>query len=135
MGRKASKQPHLDAVAGHDAGGLLGKLLRVVAAVKAHHNTAVHSLLSFGLDDLGKGLGGVADDVDIHPVQADGHGAAQTGGAELQRTEEPALDLFGIICDGSKLCLLRLAQRGGREPLLISFHVSHRDTSSVSFYL
>ena len=102
-GAQGVKKPHLDAVSGHDAGGLPGKLLRVVAAVEAHHDAAVHSLLPLGLDDLGKGLSGVTDDVDIHPVQADGHSAAQTGGTELQRAEEPALDLFGIICDGSKL--------------------------------
>ena len=42
-------------------------------------------LFPLGGDDIGKGLGGVADDMDVHMVQAQLHGAAQARGAELQR--------------------------------------------------
>ena len=39
-------------------------------------------------------LSRVADNMDIHVVQAELHRAAETGGAELKRGEETALYLF-----------------------------------------
>jgi hypothetical protein len=51
--------------------------------------------------------------VDVHIVQAHGHGAPQSGGAELQRAVKPGLDLAGVVSDGLQLGVLRRAQSAG----------------------
>ena len=119
-----------DAVARHDAGGLPGKLVGVVAAVEADGHALPGALRSLGQDDLGKGLGGVADDVDVHLVQAHAHGAPQPGGAELQRGKKAAFDLLFISGDGLELGLLGLAEGGAVQPIQVSLLVGH-DISSL----
>ena len=69
-GAHGLKQAHLDPVGRHDAGGLLGEAGGVGAAVKANGNPLLRRLGALIQDHLGKGLGGVADDVDVHPAQA-----------------------------------------------------------------
>ena len=99
-GAQGLENTHMDAVGGADLGGGMGKLHAVVAAVHADGHALIHGGLPLGADDIGKALGGPADDIDIHLVQAHLHGAPQAGGAELQRAVEPALDLLVVACDG-----------------------------------
>ena len=124
-GAEGLEDTYGDAVARHDAGGLTGELLGVVAAVEAHRHAALHRLGALGQNDLGEGLGGVADDVDVHLVQADAHGAAQAGGAELQRGKEPALNLLLVAGNRAQLLLFRLAERRTAEPLFINITIGH----------
>ena len=71
------------AVAGHDGGGLAGKLLAVVAAVIADGDPAAHGLAALGGDDAGKALGRMAHDMHVHAVQPHAHHAAQPRRAEF----------------------------------------------------
>ena len=104
----------------------------MVAAVKAHCYATLHGLAPLGQDDLGKGLGGVADHVDIHLMQAHAHGAPQAGGAEFQGGKEAGLDLFFIIGNALELSLLLLGEGGAVQPLLISFTIGHgKDLQSI----
>ena len=52
------------------------KQLAVIAAVKADGDALTHGLLTLGLNDIGKCLCCVADDVDIHLVKAELHGTS-----------------------------------------------------------
>ena len=103
----------------------MGELLGVVAAVKADGHAFFDRFGSFGQNDLGKGLSGVADDMDIHVVEADAHGAPQAGGAELQRGEEAGFDLLFVVCNALKLGFLFCAEGRGSQPFLIGFTVGH----------
>ena len=133
-GAQGLEQPHGDAVGGHDAGGLAGELLRVVPAVEADGDAPLGGLGPLLQDHLGEGLGGMADNVDVHPVQAHPHDAPQAGGAEGQLVEKAGLDLFVVIADGLQLRLFIGGQRGGGQPLLISFTVGHnRKPPCISF--
>src|SRR5699024_8411245 len=95
-GAQGVKNAHVDAVGGADLGGGPGEGHAVVAAVHADGHASALRLLALGGDDVGEGLGGVSDDIDVHMVQPHGHGAPQAGGAELQRAVKPALDLLGV---------------------------------------
>ena len=128
-GAHGLEQPHLDAVGGHDAGGFLGKLRRVVPAVKAHGNALCAGIRPLCLDHFGEGLGGVTDDVDVHLMQAGTHGATQTGGAEGELVKEAALNLLGVVGDGFQLGLFRRGEGGAVEPFLIRFQIRHNNTS------
>ena len=75
---------------------------------------------------LGKGLGGVADDMDVHPVQSHPHGAPQAGGAKGELIEETGFDLLGVVLDGLQLRLLRGGEGRAVEPLLVSILIGHR---------
>ena len=83
-GTQGLEQAHGDAVARHDTGGLPGKDVGVVAAVEADGHPPGGGLGPLLQDDLGKGLGGVADDMDIHPVQPHPHGAPQARGRGIR---------------------------------------------------
>ena len=109
-GAHGFKQTHGDTVGSEDTGGLAGEGLRIIAAVVTHSYAPLHGLLALLQDHLGEGLGCVTDDMDVHAVQAHAHNAAQTCRTEGQLIEETTLDLLVIACDGSQLCLLRLAQ-------------------------
>ena len=124
-GPQGVKEPHRNAVARHDAGGFPRKVVRVVPAVVADGHAPPCGLRPLGQNDFGKGLGGVADDMDVHLMQAHAHGTPQTGGAELQGPEEPALDFLFIAGDGGELVLLRLAEGGAGEPFFIAFTIGH----------
>ena len=63
--------------------------------------------------------------MDIHAVQTDTHGAAQTGGTEGQLLEEAALDLLLVAADGLQLGFLFSGQGGAGQPLFISFKIGH----------
>ena len=65
-GPQGLENADMDAVGGTDLGGLHGELLGVVAAVHADGDAPALALLALGGDDVGKALGGPADDVDIH---------------------------------------------------------------------
>ena len=107
----------------------MGELLGVVAAVKADGHAALGGLLPALQHHLGKGLGGMADDVDVHAVQPHAHGAPQAGGAKFQGGEEAALDLLFVAADGLQLRLLGGVQSGGSEPLFIGITIGHNKTS------
>ena len=124
-GAQGLKDLHLDAVGGADLRGGPGKLHGVVAAVHADGDAPLLPLLTLGADNVGKALGGPADDVDVHIVEAHIHGAPQSGGAELQRPVEPALDLLGVVFDGLQLGLLLRGQSGAGQPLLVFLHEIH----------
>ena len=102
----------MDTVGGADFGSLHGEFLGVVAAVHADGYAPALAFLAFSTDDVGKALGSPADDVDVHVVQTDEHGATQTGGAKLQGAVEPGLDLFGVILDGLQLRFFLRGQGG-----------------------
>ena len=122
----------MDAVGGADLGGGPGKLHGVVAAVHAQGHAPALGLLPLGADDVGKALGGPADDMDVHLVQARLHGAPQTGGAKLQRPVEPFPDLLLVAADALQLRVLLRRQRRGGQPLLIFPHVVHQKISFPS---
>ena len=67
-GAQGLEQAHGDAVARHDAGGLPGKKAGVVAAVEADSHAPGGGLRPLLQDHLGKGLGGMADHMDVHAV-------------------------------------------------------------------
>ena len=102
----------MDAVGGADLGGGPGEFHGVVPAVHADGHAPLFALLALGGDDIGKALGGPADHMDIHVVQACVHGAPESGGAEFQGPVKPGLDLLGVIFDGLQLGFFRLAQGG-----------------------
>ena len=131
-GAHGLEQPHLDAVGGHDAGGLLGKLRRVVPAVKADCHALCAGGSPFRLDHFCKGLGSMTDNVDVHLVQAGTHGAPQASGAEGELVKEAAFDLLGVIGDGFQLGLFRRREGGAVEPFLISFQIRHNNTSEIT---
>ena len=131
-GTQRLEDPHMDAVGGADLGGGPGKLHGVVAAVHAQGHAPALGLLPLGADDVGKALGGPADDMDVHLVQAHLHGAPQTGGAELQRPVEPLADLLLVAADALQLRVLLRRQRRGGQPLLIFPHVVHQKISFPS---
>ena len=76
------EQPHGDAV-GAIPGGRLGEFLGVDPAVVADGHPLGGGLRPLRQDHLGKGLGGVADHMDVHPPQAHAHHPTEAGGAEL----------------------------------------------------
>ena len=129
-GAEGLEDPHMDTVGGADLRRRPGELHGVVPAVHTDGHAPALALLALGADDLGKALGGPADHMDVHVVQAHGHDAPQAGGAELQRAVEPALNLLGVISDALQLRTLRVGQGRTRQPLFIFLHKIHaRDTS------
>ena len=126
-GAQGLKQAGGDAVGGHDAGGLPGKDVRVVPAVEAHGHAPGGGFGPLLQDDLGKGLSGVADHMDVHPVQAHTHGAPQTGGAEGQLVKKAALDLLLVPLDGLQLRLLCRGEGGTVQPFLVILPIRHTE--------
>ena len=86
-------------------------------------NALLHGLGALRPDDIGKGLGGMADDMDIHVVKTDFHGAAKTGGAELQRGIEAVFNFLFVLRNGIELFPLTLGEGGAVQPSLIFFFV------------
>ena len=132
LGRWAQriKNAHIDAVGSHDRSRFFGILASVQAAVMRDDDALLPGGLALGADDIGKGLGRMADDVDIHVVQAGLHRAAQTGGTELQRCEETLADFLLILADGIELGPLALAESGAVQPVLILFHERSHNSAS-----
>ena len=126
-GAQRLEQADGDAVGGHDLGGLPGEGLGVVPAVKADGHAPGGGLLSLLQNHLGKGLGGVADDVDVHPIKAHAHGPPQTGGAEGQLVEEAGLLLLLVVADGLQLRLLLGGQGRAVEPRFIGILIGHEN--------
>ena len=124
-GAQGLEQAHRDAVARHDAGGLPGEEIGVVAAVKADGHAPGGGLRSLLQDHLGEGLGGVADHMDVHAVQTHAHGAAQTGGAEGKLVKKAGLDLLFVPADGLQLRFFLLGEGGAVQPVLIIFTIRH----------
>ena len=120
------KDPDVDAVAGAHLGGGPGKVHTVETAVHGDGDTAALGLFALGTDHVGKALGGVPDDIDVHLVQAHLHGATQSGGTKFQGAVEPAFDLLGVIADRFQLCLLVRGQHTAGEPFFIFLHIIHR---------
>ena len=125
-GAQRLEDPHMDAVGGAHLGGGPGKLHGMIAAVHAQGHAPAPGVLTLGADDVGKALGGPADHVDVHLVQAHLHGAPQTGGAELQRPVKPLADLLFVAADALQLRVLLRSQRRRGQPLLIFLHVIHQ---------
>ena len=113
-----------DAIGGHDARGLARKALAVQAAVVADDDALLAGFFALGLDDRGERLGGPADDMDVHPVKARCHDAAQARRAELQRSKKAAFYLFLILGDGGELFPLLLAKGGAVQPVLVFFLIA-----------
>ena len=65
-GTQGLENADVDAVSGTDLRGGPRKLGGVVAAVHADGHAPILALLALGADDVGKALGGPANDVDIH---------------------------------------------------------------------
>ena len=126
-GAQRLEQADGDAVGGHDLGGLPGEGLGVVPAVKADGHAPLGGLGSLLQDHLGKGLGGVADDVDVHPVKAHAHNAPQAGGAEGQLVEEAGLLLLLVGADGLQLRLFLGGQGRAVEPRFIGILIGHEN--------
>ena len=124
-GTQRLEDAHMDAVGGAYLGGGPGKLHGVMAAVHADGHAPLPGVLALGADHVGKALGGPADDVHVHLVQAHLHGAPQSRRAELQRAVEPALDLLLVPGDGLQLLHLIRRQCAALQPLLIFTHVIH----------
>ena len=122
-GAQGVKDAHMHAVGSHDAGSLPGEGLAVEAAVIGNGDALALCFLALGGNNVGEGLGSVTNDVHVHVVQAQLHGASETGSAELQRGKEAILDLLLVIGDGVKLCPFLLAEGGAVQPMLILFLV------------
>ncbi len=125
-GHQLAIEPGFNAVGGKDPGGLPGKKLRVDAAVVGHCGGG---LLEPGLQNIGVGLGGPADGVDIHPVDAGSQHPPQPGGAELQVGIEAVADFPLLSLDG-----LQLPGQGGilqllLQPALVFLHDVHSGCS------
>ena len=100
----------LDAVGGKDPGGLPGEQFRVDTAVIGHGGGRG---VEPGQKDIGVGLGGPADGVDVHPVGAGPQHPPQPGGAELQVGVKAVVHLLVLALDG-----LQLPGQGGVLQLL-----------------
>ena len=90
----------LDTVGGQHLGSSLGEQVALDAAVIADGNGLAAAL---GLDPVGKALGGLADNVNIHAVGACADDAAQTGGAEFQGHGKAVLDGGIVALDAFQL--------------------------------
>ena len=86
-----------------DVGGLIGHLaaVRAVGLVAVVLGNGLAAAL--GLDPVGKALGGLADNVNIHAVGACADDAAQTGGAEFQGYGKAVLDGGIVALDAFQL--------------------------------
>ena len=124
-GPQGIKNAYLDAGGGADLSGGPGELHAVETAVHADGDALLLGLLALGADDVGKALGGVADHIEVHVVQAHGHGAPQSGSAEFQGAVKPALNLLGIVLDGFQLGMLLGGQRIAGQPLLVFLLIIH----------
>ncbi len=82
-GTQGIKQAHVDAVARHHPGGRLGEFLGSGPGSRSRWPPLGGGLRPLRQDHLGKGLGGVADHMNIHPPQAHAHHPTEAGGAEL----------------------------------------------------
>ena len=133
-GTQGIKDAHMHAVGGHDAGRFPGEGLAVETAVIGNGNALALGFLALGGNDIGKGLGGVTDDVHVHVVQAQLHGASQAGGAELQRSKEAVLNLLLVIGDGVQLCPFFLAEGGAVQPVLVFFLVVSCHVCFLPYY-
>ena len=122
-GPQGLEDPHMDAVGGAYLRGGAGKFHGMVAAVHADGHAAPLRVPALGADNIGKTLGGPADDVHVHLVQPHLHGAPQSGGTELQRTVKPALDLLFISGDGFQFLYLISRQCAAVQPLFVFTHV------------
>ena len=127
-GAQGLENADVDAVGGADLRGGVGEEHIVVAAVHADGNALFLGVLALGGDDIGEALGGPADDMDVHLVQTDLHGAAQTGGAELQRAVEAVLDLLFVAGDALQLRVLGGGEDVAVEPALVFLFVAHIGT-------
>ena len=65
-GTQGFEDADVDAVGGADLGGGTGEFLGVVAAVHADGDAPLLALFALGGADIGKALGGPADDVNVH---------------------------------------------------------------------
>ena len=116
------KDPDIDSVRSHYRCGFFGILASVETAVMCYDDALFLGCFSFSADYICEGLGCMANDVDIHVVQAGFHGTAQTGSAELQRSIESLPDLFFVVGNGVELCPLLFAECRAVQPALILFH-------------
>ena len=95
-GHQRVVNPHPDAVRGQNAGGVPGEHVGIDAAVVGNGDQPAAAL---GLDPVRQTLGGLPDDVNIHPVAARAQNAPQTRGAEFQRHGKALLDFTLLAFD------------------------------------
>ena len=111
-----------NAVCGQHLSGCFGKEVALDTAVIADGNGLAAALR---LDPVGKALGRLTDNINIHAVGASADDAAQTGGAELQGHGKAVLN-GGIVTLnafqlGLEVCVIQL----GSQPTVIHFFI-HR---------
>ena len=99
-GHQGIINPHLHAVGSQHPGSLLGKHIRVDAAVVGNGNQLIAPL---GLHPVGKALGGLTHGVNIHPVGTGTQHAPQTGSTEFQRNRKALFDFVVITGNGRQL--------------------------------
>ena len=133
-GTQCVKEADMDAVCSHDAGSLASKVSTVETAVVCNSDALLLGFLTLSADNICKSLSSVADNVDVHVVQAQLHGAAKAGGAELQRSEETAFDFLFIVLDCIQLCPFLLGESGAVQPMLILFLVASGHNNNFLSY-
>ena len=103
----------------------------MIPAVKADGNALLAGSSPFRLDDFRKGLGRVADNMDIHLMESGTHGAAETGGAKGELVKESTFNLLRIVGNSPQLFLFLRGQSCTVQPCLISVPKRHYITSKV----
>ena len=106
----------LDTVGGQHLGSGLGEQVALDAAVIADGNGLAAAL---GLDPVGKALGRLTDNVNIHTVGACTDDAAQARGTELQGHSKTVLNGGIVTLDAFQLGLEVSVVQLGSEPTLI----------------
>ena len=111
-----------NAVCGQHLSGCFGKEVALDTAVIADGNGLAAALR---LDPVGKALGRLTDNINIHAVGAGADDAAQTSGAELQGHGKAVLNGGIVTLDafqlGLEVCIVQL----GSQPTVIHFFI-HR---------
>ena len=134
-GAHGLEELHGDAVGRHNASGFSCKQIGVHPAVEADGHTLGGLCRTLCQNDLGEGLGGVADHVDVHPAQTQTHDTSETGGAELQHAEEAVFNFGGIIFHGFQFGLFLGGKGGAGQPACIAFLIRHKDSPFIRGHL
>ena len=121
-GHQRVVNPHPNAVGGQNAGGVSGEHVGIDAAVIGNGDQLAAAL---GLDPVRQSLGGLPDNVNIHPVAARAQNAPQTGGAEFQRHSKALLDLIVLSLDFPQLIGEGGIFQISAQPALIIIYVHH----------
>ncbi len=116
-GQRARHHPRREPGAGHHLGGVAGEDVGVVAGVVADDDRARSTAGPAAPPRQvgGEAGGGPGHHHPVHPVRAGAQGAAQAGGAELQRAAEAVREIGGIAPGLHLGDHLLAARRGSRR--------------------